>query len=125
MKTLLESVTEQIENMSGRELVELNNDYCRAAGFSDDVIYENDDDFFNTYFEGNPTEAVRACHYGEYNYNDPYVKYNGYGNLDSFASIGTDDLVDTVEVIAEYAIDNQREFSMLDFTEEEEEENEE
>lgn len=44
---------------------------------------ENDDYFFNTYFENNPAEAVRACYFGNYNYNDKYVKFNVYGNLET------------------------------------------
>ena len=46
--------------------------------------YENDDDFFNTFFYNNPSEAVRSSYYGNYNYCDKYVKFNGYGNLESF-----------------------------------------
>jgi hypothetical protein len=46
-------------------------------------VHENDEDFFNTYFDGNPMEAVRAAHYGSYSYNDDYVRFDGYGNLES------------------------------------------
>ena len=46
--------------------------------------YENDDEFFNMFFPNNPTEAVRSAYYGDYNYCDKYVRFNGYGNLESF-----------------------------------------
>ena len=46
--------------------------------------WNNDDDFFNTFFYNNPTEAVRSAYYGDYNYCDVYVRFNGYGNLESF-----------------------------------------
>ena len=46
--------------------------------------YENDEQFFNTFFYNNPTEAVRSTYYGDYNYCDDYVRFNGYGNLVSF-----------------------------------------
>ena len=46
--------------------------------------YENDEEFFNTYFYNNPTEAVRSVYYGDYNYCDKDVSFNGYGNLVSF-----------------------------------------
>lgn len=46
-------------------------------------VHENDEDFFNTYFDGRPAEAVRASYYGEYNYMDEYVRFDGYGNLES------------------------------------------
>ncbi|AYJ76426.1 hypothetical protein BSP12_240 [Bacillus phage BSP12] len=50
----------------------------------DDYQY-NDEDFFNTFFEGRPMEAVRAAVYGDYNYTDDYVKFDGYGNLVSLS----------------------------------------
>ena len=46
--------------------------------------YKNDEEFFNTFFYNNPTEAVRSAYYGDYNYCDKYVRFNGYGNLVSF-----------------------------------------
>ena len=45
--------------------------------------YENDEYFFNDFFNGNVIEAVRAVSYGNYNYMDEYVKFDGYGNLES------------------------------------------
>jgi hypothetical protein len=46
-------------------------------------VHENDEEFFNSYFEGRPAEAVRATFYGDYRYADDYVRFNGYGNLES------------------------------------------
>ena len=43
----------------------------------------NDGDFFSCYFE-NPIDAVRGTYYGDYNYNEDYVKFNAYGNIDSY-----------------------------------------
>ena len=45
--------------------------------------WDNDEEFFNTFFRNDPMEAVRASYYGDYNYCDDYVKFNGYGNLES------------------------------------------
>ena len=45
--------------------------------------YENDEEFFNMFFPNNPTEVVRSAYYGDYSYCDKYVKFNGYGNLES------------------------------------------
>ena len=45
--------------------------------------YENNEEFFNTFFYNNPMEAVRSEFYGDYNYCDEYVKFDGYGNLKS------------------------------------------
>ena len=47
-------------------------------------FFDNDEEFFNTFFYNNPTEAVRSAYYGDYNYCDNYVRFNGYGNLESF-----------------------------------------
>jgi hypothetical protein len=47
-------------------------------------IMNNDEEFFEIYFDGKPMEAVRAAHYGNYNYTDEYVRFDGYGNLESF-----------------------------------------
>ena len=46
-------------------------------------VMENEEEFFDMYFEGKPAEAVRAAYYGNYNYMDEYVRFNGYGNLES------------------------------------------
>ena len=45
--------------------------------------FENNEEFFNTFFYNNPTEAVRSSFYGDYHYCDKYVKFDGYGNLKS------------------------------------------
>ena len=45
--------------------------------------FENDEDFFETFFPNNSIEAVRASYYGDYNFNDEYVRFNAYGNLES------------------------------------------
>lgn len=51
------------------------------------VVWENDEEFFKTYFPNNAMEAVRACYYGDYKYNDPYVKFDGYMNLVSYNEV--------------------------------------
>ena len=43
----------------------------------------NDEEFFNVYFEDRPMEVARAVQYGDYNYCDEYVHFNGLGNLES------------------------------------------
>ena len=50
--------------------------------------YENDEEFFNTFFYNNPMEAVRSSYYGNYNYCDNWVKFDGYGNLKSVDDYG-------------------------------------
>ena len=66
----LRSIVQEINNFNG-SLDNLN-------------FYENDEDFFNTFFADNPMEVARATFYGDYRYCDQYVRFNGYGNLESF-----------------------------------------
>lgn len=95
-------------------------------------VMENDEEFFNTYFEGRPMEAVRAAHYGEYNYNDDYVRFNGYGNLESLSEYDLErELKDSVDDIIDLLIEHRHNLSLdseleelLDEEEEEEEEEE-
>lgn len=66
------------------------------------TVYENDKEFFNTYFGDNPLEAVRAAVYGKYRYNDDYVKFNGYGNLETLTRTEYEELLkDNIDLIIE------------------------
>ena len=111
----MKTIIKQINNLSETELIELNNLYCQSIG-SEYEIYGNDEDFFETFFSGNVNEALRAAHFGEYNWSHEYVKFNGYGNLESFNSFNVEDLCECVETIAEYAMENQNDFdNILEF----------
>lgn len=73
---------------------------------------ENDEEFFNTYFYNDPMGAIRATQYGEYNYTDEFVKFNGYGNLDSASeSYVTEEMQDSINEIIDQVIEN---YSNLD-----------
>ena len=95
-------------------------------------FWENDEEFFNTFFN-NPMEAIRATYYGDYNYNDDYVKFNGYGNIDSYSEYerieeikdNIDDIVDNlIECYYNIYINEELENLLLESLEEEEEEEE-
>lgn len=45
--------------------------------------FDNDEEFFNTFFYNNPMELARAIYYGDYEFWHDYVRFNGYGNLES------------------------------------------
>ena len=92
-------------------------------------FWENDEEFFNTFFN-NPMEAIRATYYGNYNYNDEYVKFNGYGNIDSYSEYerieeikdNIDDIVDNlIECYYNIYINEELENLLLELLEEEEE----
>lgn len=120
----LEVIVSLINDMDTNELIDLNNTYCRENNI-DSEVFENDEEFFNMFFENKPFEVVRACHFGSYNFSDDYVQFNGYGNLDTLNYFEVKDLCESAERIAEYAIENESEFSHLfDFDELEVEEDE-
>lgn len=78
-------VSDYIEQAEAWDVISKYNEYLDETGYTDDIIYYNDDDFFLTFFDNsNPLRIVQATYFGHYNYNDDYVKFNGYGNLDSF-----------------------------------------
>ena len=45
--------------------------------------YENDEEFFDTFYYKKPYEVARAICYGSYTYTDEYVNIDVYGNLNS------------------------------------------
>lgn len=45
--------------------------------------YENDEDFFEAYFQGNVIQAIQKVCYGDYSYNAPYVKFDNLENFES------------------------------------------
>lgn len=119
--TTTQQIIDIINDMNEGELVQLNNEYCQSANYTDNEIFDNDEDFFSTFFENDTIGAVRAVSYGNYNYSHNYVKFNGYGNLESFSYFTADDLCENVETMAEYIADNLHEFSQFNNVEETEE----
>ena len=78
-------------------------------------VYENDEDFFNMFFENKPAEVARVIYYGDFNYNDNYVKFNGYGNLESFSEYGYEKLLkENIEEIIECLIEYVESISIYD-----------
>lgn len=123
----LQAIIEEINCFDSDQLVQLNNTYCDEQNYPDDQIYSNDANFFADYFS-DTMEAVRAVSYGDYNYTHDWVVLNGYGNLVSMDSVGTDDLCESVDIIAEHVAENFSSYDHLfdidedDFEEDEEEE---
>jgi len=116
--TTTQQIIDIINDMNHGELVYLNNQYCQSANYSDNEVFVNDEDFFSTFFGNDVIGAVRAVSYGSYNYSHEYVKFNGYGNLESFSCFDVDDLCENVETMAEYIADNLQDFTQFDNVEE-------
>ena len=69
-------------------------------------FWQNDGYFFDCVFE-NKLDVARAICYGDYNYNDDYVKINSLGNVVSYSEDGMieemkDDIEEIVENLIEY-----------------------
>ena len=45
-------------------------------------FYYNDEDTINELFSS-PAEALRSAYFGNYDYNQPYFRFNGYGNIET------------------------------------------
>lgn len=114
MKTIYKEIVSEIEAMDMEDLIQLNNIYAREIqGNFDNEIWENDEEFFNSFFDNKVIEAVRSVSFGDYRYNDNYVMFNGYGNLESFNYFGIEDLCEIPETMAEYIFENFSEFEHL------------
>ena len=113
MKRNLEAVVEHLEELSTSDLVGIHNTYCQETR-AEDEIFENDEDFFDLYFS-KTMDAVRAIAYGEYDYTDDYIKFNGYGNLET--TNNPEEWI-TISEIAEYILENEQYFD-LEFDDEE------
>ena len=77
--------------------------------------YENDEEFFNTFFYNNPTEAVRTAYYGDYNYCDKWVKFDGYMNLKSVDDYELEkEYKDYIDDIIKSLIEHYQQISICD-----------
>lgn len=101
------------------DLMSIVSDINSYDGSFDDVQWwENDEDFFNTYYADDIMGAVRAVCYGEYNFTDEYVKINAYGNLETTNYI-QDELEGYVDEIVDHLVENWDEFKdTIDLTSE-------
>lgn len=79
------------------------------GNFDDMQWWENDEDFFDTYYADDIMGAVRAVCYGEYNFTDEYVRINAYGNLETTNYI-QDELEGYVDEIVDHLVENWEEF---------------
>jgi hypothetical protein len=105
-------ILEKIEALYDDELISLHNQYCNNAGYPDDYIYIFDEDFFEMFFEGRPMEAARATAFGKVNWSDTYIKFDGYGNLESISDrdISRHDV--DKDAIAAHILENRQDYDI-------------
>ncbi len=104
-------------DLSTEQLISIVQDIISYGGsFEHLEVFENGEQFFEDFFDGNAGGAVRAVFYGDYNYHDDYVRLNGYGNLESLSEYDyeieidneRDNIVDRyIEMVADGDIDNE------------------
>ena len=109
----VKAIINAINEMDCDELVQLNNEYCESINGMDSYIYQNDEDFLETYFN-TKTDLARAICYGDFRFMDQYVTFNGYGNLESFQYMDIEKLCELVPTMAEYIAENSQDFSQFD-----------
>lgn len=89
---------ERFEELSSSEKINLYNEYCLDVRNEND-FFTFDEEFFEISFIS-AYDAARAVHYGTINWNDDYIRFNGYGNLESLSeydlSLEADDYIDEI-----------------------------
>jgi len=119
VKNNLEAIKEYINKLSDSEKVNFHNIYCQNCNYPNDEIFANDEEFFNTFFNGKVIDAIRAICYGFYKYTEKFVQFNGYGNLVSFNDPEDYDGIIDISEIAEDILNNPSDYD-IELIEEEE-----
>jgi hypothetical protein len=83
-----EDVIEFLKNLDSEDLVNLSNEFSQNNSFFDNEIYINDSEFFELFFTNDSYNLAQRICYGNYHTNEKFVKFNGYGNLESFDYVG-------------------------------------
>lgn len=75
-----------VEDFTVEELMDIMQEVNSWDGRFEDVqAYENDEEFFETFFHDSPYELAQKISYGSYNFSDQYVRFDGYANLESLS----------------------------------------
>jgi len=95
-----EHYADEVNGLDESDLVACWNQSCEESNCMDDQIYDNGESFFEMAFSS-MMDAIRAVCFGEYRYQDDWVKFNGLGNLESSNDptdlMQVDDLISEVE----------------------------
>ena len=81
-----QKLVDYINSMGIEEKIELHNSYCDAANCVDDCIYSMDE--MEEILDGVDTwKLVDMMRYGNFDFQDDFWGFNGYGNLDSYDAL--------------------------------------
>lgn len=107
-------IKNQLEDTDFETLLSAYNEYCSENSYEE--FLENEEEVFQMFFR-NMTDIIRATQYGEYNLYDEYIKFNGYGNLDSYDSIEVEEEIKTDHTFIEYILDRFDDYDFIDINE--------
>ena len=94
----LEELIETLYELFNYDLAELYEQLPSVAQENSSVSewMPHDEEFYNLYFSEEPARAVRAAIFGNVHWMDDYVRFNGYGNLETASQIPYDDEADII-----------------------------
>ena len=98
----ISQVIEQLKQ-DDSTLLQAYSEYASNNGY--DSVYDNDDDSINMMFTDSH-DALRAAFYGDYNPSHAYFTFNGYGNLQSFEYLISDNSPIDIEELSQWIVDN-------------------
>lgn len=105
-----EKIKEILLNDVGLTRIIISDIWCYKGELADYVWYENDKDFFDTYYYNDPMEAVRAVLDGKYDWDDDFVKIDYDGNLKSCTRFELqEDIENNIEEIIKQIIEYKNE----------------
>lgn len=118
--TRYEYFCELFDELTREERITLVNMYFSEYDF-DNYIHEFTEDFFNTYFTS-PLEAAQRTFFGNVqNWCDPYIRFNGYGNLESLSDYQAAEIADSYKAEIYENIDFSDYIDLSEYDEETEE----
>ena len=73
---------EACDEIYTEDMVSIHNKYCEANGYDDDMVYKNNDLFFEEYLSGcGGIDLLSKAQHGDYSVGHDYVWLDGYANL--------------------------------------------
>ena len=99
----LQQVIKQLKQ-DDSTLLQAYSEYASNNGY--DSVYDNDDESINMMFTDSH-EALRAAFYGDYNPSHAYFTFNGYGNLQSFEYLDSENSPIDIEELAQWIVNNE------------------
>lgn len=98
-----DAIRNYVENLSGDDLATLIQYMTSYDGSFEESTYYDMDEFDDFMSNCKPMELAQMIHFGEFNPNDDYFRFDGYGNL---VSLDWQDIVDDAESLESDIIDH-------------------